>query len=286
MNHFTLTLTGLLLSIFTFAQSVQIKKGDNGKFGFVDDDEQWVVPPQFDAIHEFSDTPYTFAKLNGRWGLIDRQGKTILPFEFTRISHLDYGEEVLVSVEKNGRYGLAGMMSGKMIADCVYENPIFFDESFYTDSNILAVVYKNGKAGLLKVNGEEFVPCLYDKSKRPFAVMYSEMHFLVRQNGKAGVIEAANGKLVLPCRFDEVKFSEDSSGDIFQVKKSGKYGIYSITGEEKIAPLYDKPIYFEGDYALVKFKGRFGAINSKGETVVPFVYKKEAEALNKMSDLY
>jgi hypothetical protein len=283
--YLSLIITVVCISIAA-AQPVQIKKGDNGKFGFVDEDDNWVVQPQFEQLSEFSDTPHTFAKLQGKWGLIDLNGKTILPFDFSRTVFNYWGNDPLVSVQKNRHYGLVNMMTGKLIADCVYDKEILFDETYTLDTSPLAIVYKNGKAGLLKVTGEEFVPCQYDKAKRPFSFMYSEMHWIVRQNNKIGVIECATGKEVLPCIFDEVKFSEDSMGNIFQVKRKGKYGLYSESGEERITPLYDKPFYFEGDYALAKRNGKYGAINAKGEAVVPFIYKKEVEALNKMTALY
>ena len=147
-----------------------------------------------------------------------------------------------------------------------------------------AIVYKNKKAGMLNSNGVEFVPCQYDGGKKPFAYMDYDYFMLVRQNSKVGVIDTA-GREVIRCQYDDIKIS-DAMGEVFEIKKNGKYGLCGFDGKEIIAPLYDKSFYFEGEYSLVSLKGKYGAINKKGETVVPFTYLKEEDASAEMMKLY
>ena len=273
----------LLVAISAFSQ-LESKKAPNGKFGFTNENGEWAIQPLYDELTEFYDSPHAFVKLKGKWGVIDQQGRTIAPFEYSKISNLDTGDEELYSVTKNKRYGILNLQSGKLIAACLYEKEFLFEDGIIPLQGNLSVVYKNKKAGLLNDKGIEIVPCIYDGGKRPFADLDYDYYFLVKQNNKAGVIDTA-GRQVVPCLYDEVKIC-DSMDKTFEIVKKGKNGLCGFDGKEMIAPVYDKSFFFEGEYALVKRNGIYGAINRKGETVVPFTFSKESDAFDEMMKLY
>ncbi len=279
----TLFISFLFFSLVVYSQ-LESKKSSSGKFGFTDANGEWVIQPQYSEVQEFYESPYTFVKLKGKWGLIDQKGNAILPFSYDKIANLDYGEDELYSVSKNKLYGMVSRQKGQEIVSCVYENSFYFDDGIISTLGAVALVYKNKKAGLLTAEGKEIVPCLYDGGKRPFADLDYENFYLVRQNKKAGVIDTV-GRQVIQCIYDDIKIS-DSGSEVFEVRKNGKYGSCSFAGKEIVAPIYDKPFFFEGDFSLVKLKGNYGVINKKGETVVPFTYSKESEAFDKMMKLY
>lgn len=375
----------MFISTLAFAQ-LEVSEGPNGKLGFKNMEDNWVIQPQYDDSYSWQSYqfPIFFVKLNGKWGAIDTLGKTVLPFEYQLIyknkdesSESDYsfrqgkvlivetGAEMVCKIMKNNRYGLASLATGKIVIDPVFDDNLTFRE-FYNEStssylryaigsikgkwgsidiqgktiipfdydkiftptedynellgqvkvlknrryglvslltgNVFtapvydqdftfeentwgwtAIVYKNKKAGMLNAKGVEFVPCKYDGGKKPFEDLDYDYLMLTRQNGKAGVIDTA-GREVVPCIYDDIKIS-DAMEEVFEIKKNEKYGLCGVDGEEIIAPLYDKPFYFEGEYSLVNLKGKYGVIDKKGETVVPFTYVKEEDASVEMMKL-
>lgn len=375
----------LLLSSSAFAQ-LDVSEGTNGKLGFKNIEDNWIIQPQYDDVYQYDGIGFcAFVKLNGKWGAIDTLGKTVLPFEYQltyknadEFSEFDYsfrqgkililetGIEMVCKVMRNDRYGLVSLATGKVVIEPIYDNHLtfrdFYDETTNTNfmyaiasvngkwgsidiqgktiipfeydkiitpqeeyndligqakviknkryglvslltGNVFtapvydqdfsfeetmwgmtAIVYKNKKAGMLNSKGVEFVPCKYDVGKKPFVDLDYDYFMLVRQNNKVGVIDTAGHELVR-CQYDEIKMS-DAMGEVFEIKKNEKYGLCGFDGNEIIAPLYDKTFYFEGDYALVKLKGKYGVINKKGETVVPFTYSKEEDASAEMMKLY
>jgi WG containing repeat len=272
----------LLISSAAFSQ-LESKKSDDGKFGFTNDGV-WTIQPVYDEVTEFYDGPYAFVKMKGKWGIINQQGKVIVPFEFSKISNLDVGQDQLYAVVKDKRYGLLSLQSGKLIADCVYEKEFMFNDGIIPRQGNLSVVYKNKKAGLVNEKGIEIVPCIYDGGKRPFAELDFDAYFLVRQKNLVGVIDTS-GTQVVPCLYEKIKIC-DSMEKTFEVVINGKNGMCAFDGKVMIEPIYDKPFFFEGEYSLVKFKGNYGVINKEGKTVMPFTYSKETDAFNEMMKLY
>jgi hypothetical protein len=283
-NLFSLVLL-MLIATASYAQ-LEVKKNANGKYGYVDYEDNWVVQPQYDEANGFDDLTFAFAKLKGKWGLIDLQGKMVLPFEYDKIIYDNdyyFGDEQIITVVKNNKYGMVSRTIGKVFVECIYEKGFYFDEGFFYQLGTVSVVYRNKKAGILNDKGVEVVPCIYDGGKQPFTTL-DDFFLLVKQNKKMGVLDTI-GRQLLPCEFEKVEIS-DSMSEAFEIKKDGKYGLYSFSGKEMIAPLYDAPFYLEGEYGVAKLKGKFGVINSKGEAVVPFTYSKESDALDEMLKLY
>jgi WG containing repeat len=286
MKHTLFSLMVLLLIATGTSAQLETKKDTNGKYGYVDYEDNWVVQPQYDEANGFDDLTFAFAKLKGKWGLIDLQGKVVIPFSFDKIIYDNdyyFGDEQIITVVKNNKYGMVSRTSGKVFVECVYEKGFAFDEGLFYQLGTVSVVYRNKKAGLLNEKGVEIVPCIYDGGKQPFTSL-DDYFVLVKQNKKIGVLDTV-GHPLLPCQFEKVEIS-DSMSEMFQVKKNGKYGLYSFEGKEIITPLYDAPFYFEGEYGVAKLKGKYGVINRKGEAVVPFTYSNESDALDEMLKLY
>ena len=62
---------------------------ENGKWGFINEQGKEAIAPIYDHddVYGAGDCPnfidgYAAVKLNGKYGLIDMQGKTVLPFEY------------------------------------------------------------------------------------------------------------------------------------------------------------------------------------------------------------
>lgn len=69
-------------TINTQAQPELLKDSKTGKFGFTNENGDWVIQPQFEEGEDFFDYGFTFVKKGGNWGLINRMGETVLPFAY------------------------------------------------------------------------------------------------------------------------------------------------------------------------------------------------------------
>jgi hypothetical protein len=103
--------------------------------------------------------------------------------------------------------------------------------------------------------------------------LYIDYFATAKQNNKTGVIDTL-GHLVVPCIYDDVKTSE--ALDQLDIIRNKKHGIFSLTEKkEMVAPLYDEPLFFDGEYAIAQLKKKYGAINREGKVIVPFTFTND-----------
>lgn len=67
---------------------IQVKR--NEKWGFVDQQGNWVIQPEFDAVDSFSEG-LAAARNNGKWGFIDRSGAWRIYPQFEKVKRFSEG---------------------------------------------------------------------------------------------------------------------------------------------------------------------------------------------------
>ena len=99
--------------------------------------------------------------------------------------------------------------------------------------------------------------------------MYKGLAF-AQLDGKRGVI-SAEGKFVVPPRFDDVKFF---AGGVIRVQSEGKWGLIDTSGSFVLTPTYRYIGHVSDGLAVVDandafhFFGVKGFINALGELVI------------------
>ena len=98
-------------------------------------------------------------------------------------------------------------------------------------------------------------------------------------DGCYGFVDISSRKVVIPCIYDkqtpyfsqkEVPFLYGPAG----VMKDGKWGYINTKGETVIPFIYENGAIFSKEgFAAVRKDSKWGYINSKGETVIPFIYE-------------
>ncbi len=253
-----------LLGLNASAQ-LESHQGDNGKMGFMDNDK-WVVQPIYDKVTEFYDFSIAGVKLNGKWGFIDRSGKTVLPFQYSEIK---YNEGAFSTVSANGKFGIIDLVKGVEVMKCVYDKQFYFDNGLFGSLGMVALVQRNGKEGIVNLDGTEVIPCLYD----PRSIQEEDSaHLTVRIGKKQGMVDL-KGTAVVPCQFEQVMINSDKFVDTLSGKKKG---LYSLEGKEIAACMYDNYILFDSDgFAIVQLKGKYGLIDRAGTLVLPCRYAND-----------
>ena len=221
-------------AILPFSEGLAAVQGNNGKWGFIDEQGNEVIQTKFDLVAPFSEG-LAAVKIGGRLNntYIDRSGQLIFPPELSLVTEFK-DERALVHWRDKGLMILAS--NGETLKT--------FDSSdIYPTSSCGSLDgYSNGLLGL------NFMP----KGK---------YHLFT----KCGFVDQ-NGNIAIDAQFDEAKqFSEGLAA----VKIDNKWGYIDRQGNTVIEPKFDKASSFNKGLAVVTEPPLvpIGYINQQGEYV-------------------
>lgn len=191
-----------------------------------------------------------------RFGILDTMGKQVLPFEYEFVA--DESVEGTLLLKKDGHYSLMTLADGEI-------HPLDSEIESVKCQNGMLMVQKNGRYGCLDSTGKEIIPFEYD-----FMDKFENGFARVAQGKMWGCVDS-KGNVKVPIEYGFV--SSVSSG-IVSVEKDGKWG-YVDTAGRPVTPLeYDMALRFDdvNGLAFVLKNGCMGAVNGRGEEVVPCMY--------------
>lgn len=183
---------------------------ENGKYGFkLKSSGEIAIPSKYDLgriciSHSFYEG-LAVAKLNGKYGFIDKTGKLVIPLIYDDVE--DFFNEGLAGVKLNGKWGYIDK-SGIVVIPFKYDFVWLFKDG-------LAKVKLNGKCGFINKRGKEIIPLKYDFVDTAF----SEGLAGVELNRKCGFIDKS-GIVVIPLKYDGTLFFK---GGKAQVRLNGKW---------------------------------------------------------------
>lgn len=207
----------------------------------------------------FYDTTVLKVQRDGKYGLINFNGKELLAPEYTSITPLANVNKSFVT-EKDGKKGLVDNSGSIIIANIYSEIEALTDK--YEDGYI--VKDENNQYGLINYNTKQVLECKYSEIMN----IYGSDMYIVKENGKTEVV-GNDGTVKLTGAFDEA-ISIDNSNII--IKSNGNYGVISATGESILPNEYQYLKYaFDGNYIAEK-DNKYGIINKDGSSKVDFSY--------------
>ncbi len=216
---------------------------------------------------------YIKTKKDGKYGLIDKNGNTILYPEFQNVSILYSDEKEYISAKKNGKYKLF-YKTGKLIPEEELYSVQFFDRKYYTlAADIRPEFKKSGnykEAVYEKINtiNENIDNLVYEikEIKLPGKIKkdipentYNETseemqdneailnigkksYFITNIDSKIG-LDDINGKTIIPAVYDSYKLTtpcEHFSTPLILAEKNGTYTLYNTKGKILAEQVYDK----------------------------------------------
>lgn len=191
----------------------------------------WSAKPTYEAIKPYSQTLY-LCQINGKWGVIDSNGETVLSNKYDFITSQKNGIGLFGVIEGN-RYRLNGFIysDGKCtsISGEYYVVPSFP----YFSEGKLCVSNSSGKQGFMDKNGKIVIKCQFDVV-RPFMEGLSSIKkgpwvYYVRENYDAApslnvvYSEWRNGQITVGTSFNK--------GEAV-VGYGGKYKVIDTNGRE------------------------------------------------------
>ena len=164
---FMVLLTIFAVSIYSHGQTLEPQMGLNGKWGFVNEYGNPVIPFRYDIADGFIEG-VAAVKLNGKWGFIDKTDNVVIPFNY---DWADAFFEGLSMVCFNGKWGFIDK-TGEVVIPLKYDHVLGFSHElpgslhgFLGPSKGLSLVCINGKYGFIDKTGTEVVPVRYTKEK-------------------------------------------------------------------------------------------------------------------------
>ena len=145
------------------------QKGDNGLWGYVDSDNNWVIQPQFDDAWAFSGEGIARVQLGNQWFIIKSNGQVQEEKEFFQILK---GE--------NGFYGFADD-KGDWIIDPIYDHIYPWQELYI----VVRAFGGDERWGYFSKKGELLQPLYYSELKR---VWYDDGILVAWENGEGTYI--------------------------------------------------------------------------------------------------
>lgn len=195
-----------------FSEGLAAVVADNGKVGFINYDNEMVIPAVYDYVVDYD---YLFKdgicvlpdSQTNMYGAINKQGELRLPMEYSRIFKA-YNESTWY-IRKDGKCGLADA-DMNIIFEPVYDNV----RSNPSENN--AYLTLNGVKQLVSFDGEVILPFVIDQTwPMKYMAKYHddmadeyELHpYLVGvmvDYNCCGVMDSRNGRMVVPAIYSDV----------------------------------------------------------------------------------
>ena len=200
-------------------------------------------------------------KENGKYGLINLNGKKLLNCEYDNIYTLKGIKNSLI-IEKAGRVGLVDD-SGRVIIEAIYTEikPLGTEP---LDGYI--VKNENGKYGVIGANKEKKLEDKYDNIEQ----VVGNNLFVITEGEKQKLINS-KGTIILEEGFDQIKQVLKNSKEVIFVK-DGLYGVMTTDGTVTIPNTYQSLKQLENGYLVAKKDDRYGIIDTKNSEKVYFNY--------------
>jgi hypothetical protein len=226
----------------------------NGKWGVFNDLGKTIMNPEFDSIY-LKNPEVLQVKKGAYWGLYGLKGKKIMDAEYEEIGDFS---EVYYTVKKGGKYGYANRY-GKL-----YIKPQFDDAGDFR--NRTAVIRNGSKYGVIDATGKYILPADYSH----IAQLISGKHYAVKKD-KSYQFTDDKFKAISSITPDSVYFAD--SIYTMRVKENGKVKYYNVpAGTYVSTESFDKGEPFFRTFALVDRGGKKGVLSSAGPLVIPTQY--------------
>lgn len=113
----------------------------NGKWGFVNKNNEFIIPAQYDEAYNVGEDGLWVVKQNGKWGFIDKNNEFVIPAQYDEVWPFSYG---LAAVKQDGKWGFIDKC-GQLAIPCQYKKGTLFSEEG------IAPVKKDGKWRLIRI---------------------------------------------------------------------------------------------------------------------------------------
>lgn len=256
-------------------------------FGIIDRSGAYIVEPQYKDIGQFSEG-LIYALKDSLYGYFDGLGYPRIPEQYEEAFSFSGGMAKVTFKGLEGYIDAFGSFKVK---------PLYESINLFGDSAIViegdesaklatfqgneiktipieeigplvsdrALVISEDKIGYLDKRGQTMIPATLDyftnaRSEGEFSGMYAK----ASKAGKFGIIDRF-GKPVIPFVYSKL----GAVSNLIAFEKAGKWGFIDLQNKPVVPPMYEAAESFKSGLGIVQMLTLKGAINAKGETVIP-----------------
>lgn len=202
------------------------------KWGLINAEGHIVVAPIYEVIGEFDQFGFAVMQKNGMVGMLNREGKEIIPARYKELKVLD---STLVAVVEKTDWKVMDH-DGRTVVPEGYEEIEVWNQDFIA-------FQKNGFWGIVNQRGKLLVKPAYDE-----VILEQDRYFIIRKGEYIGLV-SMQGQLILDCNSNEVKsFNEE----LIFFRQKERWGIVNDQGRVLLPPSYDTYIKLSNDFIKLK----------------------------------
>ncbi len=214
-----------------------------------------------DLMYEKSVLKY---EKDGKYGLVNLEGKTVTKPIYDEIDSLPYKEGELL-VKQNEKYGVINI-AGTKIIEMQYDK--IEVDGYYTDENgyqyagyVVSIKTPEGyRYGYLNDQGKVLLGTEYNDIARVAEIEDPHNSYLIcAKNGQYGITK--NADKILENEYQSIRY--DPTNQVFVVEKSKKYGIANLEGK-LVIPVQYRQIDITGIYLYAENEQGTTVYNSDG----------------------
>lgn len=182
---------------------------------------------------------------NGNWGVINSKGETVIEPAYAEmivipdktkpvflctydVNYVDGTYKTKAINEKNQEI-YSGYELIATVQNYDQQNNLWYEE------NVLQVK-KDGKYGLINLNGNQILPCEYDSLTTLKGIKNS---IIVKKDGKMGLVNI-DGSVIIPTEYQTVAaINEDYQNGYIVKNAEGKFGVINSEGHSALQFKYD-----------------------------------------------
>ena len=222
-----------------------------------------------------SNTYYFAAFQNGKWGVINQSATEIIPFTYDEMIIIPNNKkDVFITMTdvnmETGTYKTKAFNKKGEELFTEYDLVEAIDNydanyNLWYEENVLRVK-KDGKYGLINLNGAELLDTKYDNI---YSLKGTKNSLILEYEGKIG-LSSDVGDIIVPTEYKQVKAAgNDYSNGYIVINSEDKQGLIGTNKKTILDVTYDeiKPVLGNNYYA-VKEEGKLKILNEKKETIL------------------
>ena len=217
---------------------------------------------------------------NNKWGIIDSEGKKVIePIYDEMFAIPDSSKDIFIYAyninEETGEYKTRAINSKSEELFSNYDS-VEAIENYDSKQNIwyekeVLRVSKNGKYGLINLDGNEIMPCEYEQIT---ALKGVPDNLKIQKEGKIGLANLTGQVIVQPKYKDILALKEDYKNEYIIVDEAGNQGIVSTSGNVLIEPKYNQIKYIDSGENFAVFDTTWKIQNIDGTVLLDAGYEE------------
>ncbi len=237
---------------YSFYNGLALIKKD-GFCEYIDKKGNVTISNKYSEGYSFSDDKdYTYVMQNGKWGIIDKKGKSITKFEFEKFEFI--GDSDILVVKQNKLSGFIRLSTKKYSTSKYYKDFKIKDIEF--------IIVKEDKLwGVVDINDYLILPFEFDEIE----IDRNQKLILARKKKKWNIFSFENTKESLYVTEQYLLFN-----DKILIKQ--KEGYYIVDNKKSVKIEIDNAINTKGDFLIYLKNGKHGIIDSKNTIIIENQY--------------